>query len=328
MSRIKWTEEEIKDIISSYLSGISINALSKKYNKSSSAIATVLNNNKIQHRSIQESNRTKKVLTEEQKDEIIYNYCVLKQGLQTAGKKYGYTQFLTEKLLKERGVKKRTYVESKQELRKYHINDEFFKSPSSDMAYILGFLAADGNIAKKENGIFLELHQQDEEILQKIREKTQSDRKLDYRANNQGTPCVKFKVWSSEWKQDLAKYGIVPNRTFTISPPSLLPKEYRIDYIRGFFDGDGTVYSHNNKPYVSFISASKILLEWIRDELSDLGITTESFSTTTLDSGNLFYRITYSRKNITKMLYNNFYKNPNALYLKRKKDKWDELNSL
>lgn len=328
MRRIEWTEEEIKDIISSYQNGISMNALGKKYNKSRAAIVTVLDKNNVKHRTVQESNGTKKVLTEEQKDEIIYNYCVLGQGLQTAGKKYGYTQFLTEKLLKERGVKKRTYVESKQELRKYHIDDEFFKAPSSDMAYILGFLAADGNIAKKENGIFLEIHQQDEEILKRIQEKIQSDRKLDYRVNNKGTPCVKLKVWSAEWKQDLAKYGITPNKTFTIEPPTLLPKEYRIDYIRGFFDGDGSVYQHGSQPYVSFISASKPLLEWIRDELSNLGITTTSFFTTTLNTGNLFYQVTYSRKNITKMLYDAFYKNPNSLYLKRKKDKWDKLNSL
>lgn len=305
-----------------------MDVLGKKYNKSRTTIATVLDKNNIKHRAIQESNGTKNILTEEQKDEIIYNYCVLKQGLQTAGKKYGYTQFLTEKLLKERGVKKRTYIESKQEIRKYHINDEFFKVPCADMAYVLGFLAADGNIAKKENGIFLEIHQQDEEILQKIQERTQSDRKLDYRVNNKGTPCVKFKVWSAEWKQDLAKYGITPNKTFTIEPPTLLPKEYRIDYIRGFFDGDGSVYSHNNSPYITFISASKTLMEWIRDELSDLGITTTSFSTTMLESGYPFYRITYSRKNIVKMLYDIFYKDPNALYLKRKKEKWNELNSL
>lgn len=328
MSRVKWKKEEIEDIISLYANGQSIHAIAKKYNRSDTAITTVLDKNNIKRRSIQESNKTKKILTEEQKDEIIYNYCVLKQGLQTAGKKFGYTEFLVEKLLKERGVKKRTYIEAKQEMRKYIVDDEFFKTPSSDMAYILGLLAADGNIAKKENGIFIELHQQDEEILIRIKEQIKSTRKLDYRINNNGTPCVKLKVWSAEWKQDLAKYGIVPNKTFILQPPTLLPKKYRIDYIRGFFDGDGSVYSHNNLPYVSFVGASLSLIEWIRAELADLGITTNSFSTSPLQSGSCIYKLTYSRKNTTDMLYTALYKNLNSLYLARKKEKWEQINSL
>lgn len=59
------------------------------------------------------TNSKKDLLTEEQKDIIIYNYCVLKQGLQTAGKDFGYSQYMVEKLLKERGIQKRTYVEAK-----------------------------------------------------------------------------------------------------------------------------------------------------------------------------------------------------------------------
>lgn len=273
-----------------------------------------------------------RILTEEEKDVIIYNYCVLKQGLATAGKSFGYNQYSVEKLLKERGIQKRTYVEAKQALRKYTINDNFFKTQNTDMAYLLGLLASDGSIAKKENGIFLELHQQDEEILEKIKTKTNSSRELSHRINNNQTPCVKFQVWSAAWKEDLAKYGIKPNKTFSLEPPTLLEPKYRIDYIRGYFDGDGCVYYREPKEGSSCVNiggASKEVIKWIRNELNNLGISTSSFNHKILNNNSNYYELIYYRKQILQMIYNSFYYDNNILYLKRKKQKFEKIiNSL
>ena len=328
MGRINWNQEQINDIIEKYKNGTSLRELAILYHVDRSSIRNLLIKNQIQLRTIQQANGYKNIITEENKDKVVYNYCVLKQGLQTAGKAFGYSQYIVEKILRERGIKKRTYVEAKQESRKYSIDDDYFKIQSENMAYVLGLLAADGNIAKTENGIFLELHKKDEVILQAIQKDTKSNRPLEYRINNNGTPCCKFKVWSASWKQDLQKYNIVPDKTLTLLPPTLLHPKYRIDFIRGFFDGDGSVYLHEKKrPYVQIDCASKPMIEWIRDELNNLGISTNSFYTMNINNKN-FYRLVYNSKNNVQQIYNAFYHNKANLYLVRKKNIMDIINSL
>ena len=53
----------------------------------------------------------------------------------------------------------------------------------------------------------------------------------------------KLYFYSKEIKQDLQKFGIVPNKTYSEDYcfPHLLREEFYLDYIRGLFDGDGSV---------------------------------------------------------------------------------------
>lgn len=39
----------------------------------------------------------------------------------------------------------------------------------------------------------------------------------------------------------MAEYNIVPEKTFTFTFPKKLGKKYWVDFIRGYFDGDGSV---------------------------------------------------------------------------------------
>ena len=155
----------------------------------------------------------------------------------------------------------------------YSLNDNFFKTQSPDMAYILGFIAADGNVAKKENAISIQLHEKDAEILEKIKELTGSSRPLDFYKTSQGRDSVKFQVWSAEWKRDLAVYNIVPNKSLILKPPTFLDEKYYKDYIRGYFDGDGSIWTrkdHLNQCYWDIVGASKEMIVWISILFSQL----------------------------------------------------------
>ena len=83
-------------------------------------------------------------LSQEQIDTIIYNYVILKKGLIPTGKTVGVSQKVVERVLKENGIQKRTYVEAKDALRVYSVDDDYFKKQNHNMGYILGFIAADG----------------------------------------------------------------------------------------------------------------------------------------------------------------------------------------
>ena len=271
--------------------------------------------------------RTKEV-PENIERQVIYNYLELKQGLTTAGQEYGLSQYMVEKILRKYGVKKRTYTESKQESRKYSCNDDYFKMQSPNMAYILGLIASDGSVSKKENLIAIQLLESDKSILEEIRGETQSERPLAmYTRKNTGHIVATFRVWSKSWKDDLTHYGIVPNKTFILKPPELLKPEYRIDFIRGYFDGDGSIYQvpSQNKLGVDIVGASKEMIEWIHNELvNHYHLMLPRPTTEVLNNGTVMYKVRTNSKEEVKKIYELFYSN-GGLCMQRKKRKFETL---
>ena len=235
---------------------------------------------------------------------------------------------MVEKILRKYGIKKRTYTESKQEGRKYSCNDDYFKVQSPNMAYILGLIASDGSVSKKENLIAIQLLESDKSILEEIRKETQSERPLSmYTRKNTGHIIATFRVWSKSWKDDLAHYGIVPNKTFILKPPELLKPEYRIDFIRGYFDGDGSIYSNpsQNKLGVDIVGASKEMMEWIHNELvNHYHLMLPRPATEVLNNGTVMYKVRTNSKEEVKKIYELLYSN-GGLCMQRKKRKFETL---
>lgn len=305
MRRMHFSEEQTKEIIQLYLDGISQYALAKKYGCSRAPINRVLKENDIQIRGVKVANS--KQVSEKEIQEIVYHYSILKESLHKIGILFNYSPETIKKILLQKGVQIRTYVEAKDLTRKYSLDDDFFKKQNHNMAYVLGFIAADGNVAKKENGIFIEIHQKDKYLLQKINEITQNTRPLKYynhkHPNGTITPVVKFRAWSSVWKKDLAIYNIVPEKSLVLKPPLFLQKKFIISYIKGYFDGDGCIYYHKrHKRYeCQIIGASKELIDWIRTFLAtEYGIV-GTYYTEHLQSGAIMYKITYANQNLVKL---------------------------
>ena len=264
-------------------------------------------------------------ISEEIKNKVIYNYLHLGQGLEKAGVEFGLSGFMVKEILKEKEIKQRTYVEAKQTLRKYKVDDNFFKTQSPNMAYILGFLAADGNVAKNENQISIQLQKADEDFLEKIRNITKSTRPLKYYLTNAGNPTCKMSVWSSEWKKDLAIYHIVPVKTFILQPPDRLNPKYYIDYIRGYFDGDGsiTVNNENYNREFKIVGASKEVIHWMYEELIKLGVLNLYTKITYTDHDVPMYNLYATSKTTIKQIQNLFYYSENVLCLERKRNKFN-----
>ena len=302
-----------------YENGESQDSIGRRYNVSRTVIRRVFKNNQISTRTIQEANG--KTVPEEIAEKVVYNYCVLKKGLLPSGAPYGLTQFMVEKILKEYGIRKRTYTEAKDGLRKYSVNDDYFKTQSHNMAYILGFLAADGNIAKKENQINLALAEFDKEILEKINQEIENTRPIKIYDRHDGHQLTaKLQVFSSTMKKDLAHYNIVPAKTFILTPPELLAREYIISYIRGFFDGDGSIYYAGTTFTWRVGSASKKILEWMRSFLAEeYGIVNNKLYYNKLANGTDFYYLQYTGQAKMEKLYKALYV-PNSLRLQRKYD--------
>lgn len=261
-------------------------------------------------------------ISEQIKLKVISNYLEKQMSLINSGKEFGLTQRNVEEILKEYNVKKRTYTEAKQLGRKYPCNDDYFKIQSHNMAYILGLLAADGSVSSKENLISIQLNKNDKELLEQIRLEVQSQRPiLDYEGKN-GLMST-FRVWSKTWKDDLFHYGIVPKKTFILQPPYLLSKQYIIDYIRGYFDGDGSIYRIDSEEriFLEISGVCKQEIDWIRNHLiNTYYIIPNKEVTERKENGTIVYKIKIGNKKEIKKLYDLFYNN-DSLHLKRKKEK-------
>lgn len=151
-----------------------------------------------------------------------------------------------------------------------YVKTDYFSTQNSNMAYIMGFLAADGNVSKEGNRVQSQLSIKDKDQLEMFHQEIGGCEVYEYTSN--GYQCCGWHCISSQIKKDLADYGIIPQKTGKISIPKNLQKEYWKDFIRGYFDGDGSIYKDENGMRLSITSANLEILEDINSFFEENGI--------------------------------------------------------
>ena len=132
--------------------------------------------------------------------------------------------------------------------------DNFYFSniDTVNKAWVLGFLAADGSIAKERNTISISLSRVDREILEKIKKEIKIERTIHDSETNNGFLMSRLEWSSLQQKIDLSKYDIVNKKTYLpIHLPQFNNDNLTLAYILGYFDGDGSITINNNK-YLRF----------------------------------------------------------------------------
>lgn len=167
------------------------------------------------------------------------------------------------------------------------------------------------------------MNSKDKEFLEKIRNILSSDYPIkDYKIKEK-YEVSRFSFRSEKIKEEFKKYNITENKTYTYSFPTNLDKRYIIDFIRGYWDGDGTVCLSGNYPRTSLCGHQLEVLEYILDFLEcEYNIPKVNIYK---DKNDVYY-FQYSVKSSEK-LYNVFYSNlsNDSLFLVRKYNKFKEL---
>lgn len=164
--------------------------------------------------------------------------------------------------------------------RKYTPKDSFFKKWSTEMAYVLGFIASDGCVVNTTYGNqtftnhywTIQLKKEDGYILQNISNIIDYDKKI---YNHDKKNQQQLLVNSEEMIQDLHKFGFTQHKSQELQWNPNIPTEYISHFIRGYFDGDGSIFSYDShNPNYELIGinlvGTKLLLEGIQNEFNKI----------------------------------------------------------
>lgn len=115
--------------------------------------------------------------------------------------------------------------------------------------FILGFIFADGSIntSLHHNQINIQINPKDIEVLEFIKSKIQpSSNILQYekfcKNTNKNYAVARISFSSKKIVKDLINLGCVPGKTYKEIRVPNIPIEFYRDFIRGVFDGDGSIY--------------------------------------------------------------------------------------
>jgi hypothetical protein len=155
---------------------------------------------------------------------------------------------------------------------------------SSDIAYAAGLIATDGSLSI--DGRHIDLTSKDREQLDNFmrcigREVTISTKKGRY--SNQ--VYMRLQLSDVTLYEFFVSIGLTPKKSHTIGK-IIVPDKYFFDFLRGHHDGDGSFHSYLDPRwknsfmfYLSFISASRAHVEWIRENITRLAGVQGHFST-------------------------------------------------
>ena len=253
-------------------------------------------------------------------EKIIYLYLEQQLSMSAIAKKIGCCQATVKRKLIENNIKIRdnNYYKQKQ------IDESFFEIiDTEEKAYILGFIYADGYITNTNFGI--KQAKKDYEILEKIRKALKSKHKIGVYINNNGyisgNEYCSLIINRKKMVNDLVSLGVCENKSKILKFPNYnqVPKELIRHFIRGYFDGDGSVYLSNNYIYSSFTGTENILIN-IKKELNDLGLNTKSSIRKYPEKD--IYDFKLGGINIMKKFYHILYDEA-IIFMDRKKDIFD-----
>lgn len=126
-------------------------------------------------------------------------------------------------------------------MRKYTVNEDFFKTWTRESSWIYGWLLTDGSIARKGWQTRLMLKQTDRNVLEKIKEIMQFTGKIYDGEQKDGRKYTFLRICSKAIIEDLYALGMAEtNKTFNTELPDV-PETVFWDLVRGIFEGDGGI---------------------------------------------------------------------------------------
>lgn len=190
-----------------------------------------------------------KILTPIQISEICDLFLEGKHTYSSLAKIYPVSKDSIRSLLLRRGIlNNKTKSESR---RQYVVYENYFETINTqEKAYFLGFLYADGYNDTKRGIVNISLQERDKSILEVLNKLVHPEKKIYFISKEyerlkgvKKQDQYRIHISSKKISKDLEKLGCLNAKTFTLKFPTeeQVPKHLIQHFIRGFFDGDGSV---------------------------------------------------------------------------------------
>lgn len=162
--------------------------------------------------------------------------------------------------------------------RKYSINEDYFKLiNSSEKDFWIGFICADGSIKSNRKSFCLKITQANDVLMKKFKEDIMYTGNINFITKKQNgrysdKPFYELTIYNSNFAKDILNLGKTRLKKDQVEIPHGIPNEYTIDFIRGYFEGDGSLYlcnsnSNSNLSWGFGISGEILLLEKIKNHI-------------------------------------------------------------
>lgn len=200
-------------------------------------------------------------------------------------------------------------------------NNELQKIDTQEKAYLLGLFYSDGYVCSTNNNCGITLHNNDNELLLKL-----INLFPFFKLRNSHKSASKIECTNKQLKIDLLNNGVCILKSSTNKDNLLFPnisKELYSHFIRGYFDGDGSVYSQklfNIKIEIGGTSFNLItsIIKHLYDNHINVNMSCnfKSLGLRTMD----YYKLYTSSYKQSKLFADYIYQNSN-IHLHRKYDK-------
>lgn len=147
----------------------------------------------------------------------------------------------------------------------YNVNDDYFSKINEISSYILGFIAADGHVTnyqRKSNYLIINIIQTDIEILNLIKKELSYTGKIYSQKKSNGQDQCALRICSNKIALDIQNYFITNNKTFDLKWVKNINERFLKFFIRGYFDGDGSLSFNIEKGnYSASFVGTRLFLE-------------------------------------------------------------------
>lgn len=177
-----------------------------------------------------------------------------------------------------------------------------FNEINHESAYILGFYWADGNLTN--NSLDIEIQEQDKYLLDKFNEIICESKNKIYKRDRNNSICYRLVITNKDIALSLRNLGF-KNKNDRIIPN--IDEKYIYSFIRGYFDGDGSVSVRSKKSSTEYrldIAGRKEFIEFIEKYLP-IPNYNEIIKWKTCISKRIYYRKKDNVINILKLLLKN-----------------------
>lgn len=180
-------------------------------------------------------------------------------GCTLISRKYNIGETSVLRVLKRNEVKMRDPSSARST---YIVNESYFDEINSlDKAYFLGLLYADGNnYTKKFNCVHLSLQKEDGYLVELFSKLLYGKEKRPYvvhHSNSNYSDQVRIRVYNKRLSERLTELGCVANKSLVLTFPDSIHNDLLPHFIRGYFDGDGSLFRDKRNQWVVSIIGSK-----------------------------------------------------------------------